>query len=63
MGKNIEFQMKKKAESHGVSLDLLTSEELKLLREEVEKEAKGFFVIDGVLHNPAIILRRIHKNN
>ncbi len=60
---DIEFLMHQKAESHGISLDLLTSEELMLLREEVEKEAKGLFVIDGVLHNPDIIYRRISKNN
>lgn len=63
MEKDIELQMQKKAESHGISLDLLTPEELTMLREEVEKEAKGLFVIDGVLHNPDIIYRRISKNN
>ena len=63
MEANIEFRMQQKAESHGISLDLLTPEELTMLREEVEKEAKGIFVIDGVLHNPAIIYRRISKNN
>ena len=55
--------MQKKAELHGISLDLLTSEELKLLREEVEEEAKGIFVIDGVLHNPTIRHRRFSKND
>ena len=63
METNIEFRMQQKAESYGISLDLLTPEELTMLREEVEKEAKGIFVIDGVLHNPAIIYRRISKNN
>lgn len=55
--------MQQKAEAHGITLDLLTKEELILLREEVEKEAKGIFLIDGVLHNPDIIYRRLSKNN
>lgn len=63
MKTNIEFRMQQKAEAHGITLDLLTKEELLLLRDEVEKEAKGIFVIDGVLHNPDIIYRRISKNN
>lgn len=63
MKTNIEFRMQQKAEAHGITLDLLTKEELILLREEVEKEAKGIFLIDGVLHNPDIIYRRLSKNN
>ncbi|MDE6493680.1 MAG: hypothetical protein K2O66_05030 [Bacteroidales bacterium] len=63
MEKNIKLQMQKKAELYGISIDLLTSEELNLLREEVEKEANGIFVIDGVLHNPDIIYRRISRND
>ena len=59
MEKDIEFRMQKKAKLHGISIDLLTPEELILLRDEVEKEAKGIFIIDGVLHNPAIRHRRI----
>lgn len=63
METNIEFRMQQKAKSHGISLDLLTPEELTMLRDEVEKESKGIFVIDGVLHNPDIIYRRISPKN
>lgn len=62
MTASIKLRMQQKAKLHNISLDLLTPEELTLLQNEVEQEAKGHIIIDGVLHNPDILYRSISKS-
>ncbi len=45
----LEEKIQKKLDSYGFTLDDLTSEELEKLKEEIEAEDRGEFIIDGVL--------------
>ena len=55
--------MKKKCKENSVSYDLLTPEEISLLREEIIAEQNGFQILDGVLSDPDLIYRDIGKED
>jgi hypothetical protein len=62
MDKNkIDKAVARKLKSYGYSAEDLTEEEMKELREECEIELGGGIVLDGVLFNPEIGMRRIRR--
>ena len=57
MGKLI----RKKCKENDIPPDILTEDELEELRKEIEMEQKGEFILDGVLFNPDIYIRKIQR--
>lgn len=47
----MEAKIKEKLESYGLFIEDLTTEELELLKKEIERESKGEVILDGVLFN------------
>lgn len=50
----MEDKVKERLAEFGLTEDLLTADELKQLKEEIQAEEKGFLTLDGVLSNPAL---------
>ena len=48
-----------KLEHLGLTSNDLTQDELSQLKDEIKAEKEGYEVLDGVLHNPEILLRRL----
>ena len=57
----MEELIKKKCAEYDLTPDLLTPDELKELREEIEREQNGEEFRDSVLDNPEFQSRRILK--
>ncbi len=57
----MEELIRKKCEEYDLTPDLLTPDELSELREEIEAEQRGEYILDGVLDNPELQSRRIQK--
>ena len=57
----IEAAMAEKLEEYDLTAEDLTEDEIKQLREEVECELNGGFVLDGVLFNPKIFSRKMKR--
>ena len=58
---DIEKLIKRKCKEVGISPDILTEEERDELIDEIKEEQQGFFILDGVLSNPEIFLRKFNK--
>ena len=54
----MEEIIKQKCEEYDITPDLLTPQELAELRKEIEAEQRGERVMDSVLDNPEIQIRR-----
>lgn len=58
---NIDELIKQKCAEYDLTPDLLTPDELAELREEIEREQNGDDLLDSVLDNPELQIRRIEK--
>lgn len=56
----MEAKIKTKLKNAGLEITDLTAEELQELKEEIAIEAKGEFVLDGVLHR--VSTRKFKEN-
>ena len=57
----MEKLIRKKCKENDITPDILTEDELIELRKEIEAEQKGEFILDGVLFNPDIYIRKIQR--
>lgn len=58
----MEEKIKKVLSKHGLTVDLLTKEEIEQLKEEIKiKEQRGK-ILDGLFSDPSIIYRRAAKS-
>ena len=55
----MEDLMKKKCEKYGIPFEVLTEDERKKLREEIEAEKQGMAVCDSILDDPEIGIRAL----
>lgn len=56
--KTIEEKIDRELKRHGLIREMLTDEELKQLRVEIELDEKGIPYLDGVLSNPELYYTR-----
>ena len=52
-----EQDIKQYIEEHGLSVDILTPEEIEDVRKEVLAIKQGYFILDGVLFNTELLTR------
>ena len=57
----MENKIKAKLEEYGLTMDVLTQDELEQLRDEIISEEKGETLLDGVLDNPEIMYRQARR--
>ena len=55
--KNIAKLIKQKCAEYDITPDVLTPEELEMLKEEIEAEQRGEFVLDGIPNDPEVFSR------
>lgn len=58
----MEEKIKKVLSKHGLTVDLLTKEEIEQLKEEIKIKEQGGEILDGLFSNPFIIYRRAAKS-
>lgn len=58
----MEEKIKKVLSKHGLTVDLLTKEEIEQLKEEIKIKEQGGEILDGLFSNPFIIYRRATKS-
>ncbi len=51
----------RKCKEYGITPDILTSDEIKELKEEIRAEQSGYMILDGVLFNPEIYVRKYKR--
>lgn len=54
---NIDELIKKKCAEYEVNPDVLTPEEIKTLKKEIEAEQRDGFIMDSILNDPAVFSR------
>lgn len=54
---NIDELIKKKCAEYEVNPDVLTLEEIKTLKKEIEAEQRDGFIMDSILDDPAVFSR------
>lgn len=57
----MENKIKAKLEEYGLTMDVLTQDELEQLRDEIISEEKGETLLDSVLDNPEIMYRQARR--
>lgn len=54
---NIDELIKKKCAEYEVNPDVLTPEEIKMLKKEIEAEQRDGFIMDSILNDPSVFSR------